>query len=107
MTGFFKRATKPKASVSIILSKDTVSLGEELTGVLLVTSQQEFDAEEVRVEVTGVAPRAIPDGEGGRDDCTLWWILERISSPLHLTPGYEQEFYFRMRARAINSIQVW
>lgn len=97
MAGFFKRATKPEASVSIILRRDTVGLGEELVGVLLVKSLEEFDAEEVRVEVTGVAPGAIPDGEGGRNDCTLWWILERISSPLHLTPGQEEEFHFRVK----------
>ena len=46
MAGFFKR---PKATVSIVLSKDTVRLGEELTGTVHVTSEEEFDADELRI----------------------------------------------------------
>lgn len=50
-----ERVTKPKASVSIVLSKDTFSLGEELAGTLHLTSEDEFDADEIKVVVFCVA----------------------------------------------------
>lgn len=99
MSGFLKRATKPKANVSITLNKDIVSLGEELTGTLHVISEEEFDAHEVRVEVTGVAPRAIADSYGASDKI-LWLIVERASGPLHLAPYYEREFPFSVKIPA-------
>lgn len=90
---FRKRLTKPKASVSIVLSKDTVSLGNELRGTVNVTSEEEFDADEIRVEVTGVAPNAIPGGEDSPPrDKMLWLITERVSGPLHFRQGFRQEF---------------
>lgn len=94
MTIFLK---KPKASISVTLSKDMISLGEELTGGLLIKSEETFDADEIRVELMGIAPKAISNGEGGRYDCTLWWIIERLSGPLHLTPEYEQEYSFSIK----------
>lgn len=93
MTGFL---LKPKASVSITLSRDTVNLGEEITGVLYVTSEEEFDADEIRLIVVGFVPNAIPYG-GGADMCALWKIIKRESGPLHLTQGYRQEFPFSIK----------
>lgn len=100
MSGLLKRATKPKASVSITLSKDTVSLGKELSGTILVTSEEEFDADEIRVEVSGVAPKAIPARFGDEyptaSDKTLWSVVKRMSGPLHLKPGFRQDFPFKV-----------
>ncbi len=83
--------SKPRASVSIVLREDTVSLGRELRGTVHVTSEEEFEADEVRVEVMGVAPGAISSDDGARD-MMLWLIAERVSGPLHFRPGFRQEF---------------
>ena len=66
----------PKASVTVTLTGDTVILGEELSGILHVTSERELDAEELRVEIYG--------NESSRDlgvDAArwvkerFWWII--------------------------------
>jgi len=88
---FRKRMSKPKASVSIALRGDAVSLGKELRGTVHVASEEEFEADEVRVEITGVAPHAISSEDGTRDK-VLWLIVERVSGPLHFRPGLRQEF---------------
>ncbi|UCH70743.1 MAG: hypothetical protein JSV29_01805, partial [Candidatus Bathyarchaeota archaeon] len=48
---FFKRFKKPKAGVSLTIPKTTVELGEDLKGAIIVSSQDEFDATEVRAEL--------------------------------------------------------
>lgn len=88
----------PRASVTVTLTGDTVNLGEELSGILHVTSEREFDAEELRVEIYGLArSRDLGIDAGRRVKERLWWILWRVSGPLHLTRGYEQEFPFSVR----------
>jgi len=53
--GFFKkltgRFTEPKASVSLTIPKSTFELGEDLKGAIIVSSQEEFDATELRAEL--------------------------------------------------------
>ena len=46
--GFFRRFRKPKAQLKIYYKKEWV-LGDELLAVLRVTSQEEFDVEEIGV----------------------------------------------------------
>lgn len=100
MSGLLKRRSKPDATVSITLSRHTVSLGNELTGTILAASEEEFDADEVRVEISGFAPNAIPPSFGGEystsSDKILWSICERVSSPLHLEPGFQKEIPFKV-----------
>jgi len=50
----FKAFKAPNASVSINIGKENFILGETITGDLLVTSQEDFEAEETRVELQGV-----------------------------------------------------
>jgi DNA-directed RNA polymerase subunit RPC12/RpoP len=50
---FFKALSPPKASVAIELSKGEYALGETLDGAILVTSQEDFDVQEIRVDVLG------------------------------------------------------
>ena len=57
---------KPKASISVTLSKDTISLGEELTAGLLIKSEEAFDADEIRVEVRVLLQKPSPPAK--RDD---------------------------------------
>ena len=49
--GFFKRFTKPKASVLLTLSEKTIDLGDDLQGTVAVSCEDEFDATEVRAEL--------------------------------------------------------
>jgi len=43
----------PKASLSINMAKDNFALGEAITGELVFTSNEEFEAKEIRVELQG------------------------------------------------------
>ena len=51
---FFKnlkdRFTKPNATVSLQLSKNSLALGENVEGTLNVASSEEFDVKEIRCE---------------------------------------------------------
>ena len=44
----------PTASISINIGKDSFILGETITGDVLVTSGEDFEANEIRVELVGV-----------------------------------------------------
>ena len=52
----------PKASLSINMAKDNFALGETITGELVFTSNEEFEAKEIRVELQG-AERLRSGGE--------------------------------------------
>jgi len=43
----------PKASVTVNIAKEQFALGEMISGDLLLTSNEEFEAKEVRVELHG------------------------------------------------------
>jgi DNA-directed RNA polymerase subunit RPC12/RpoP len=51
--GFFKSLSPPKANVTIELSKGEYVLGESVDGAVLVVSQEEFDVQEVRIDIIG------------------------------------------------------
>ncbi|RDE17108.1 MAG: hypothetical protein C4K47_00100 [Candidatus Thorarchaeota archaeon] len=48
--GFLSKLQAPKATVAVILDKGTYSLREPLQGKLDVSSSEEFDADELRIE---------------------------------------------------------
>lgn len=47
----FKSLRAPNGSISITIGKDNFSLGENIEGTLTVTSQEDFEAEEIRLEL--------------------------------------------------------
>ena len=49
--GFFKRFTKPKATLSLSVNKSELFFGDELRGIVNVKSQEEFDIEEIIVSL--------------------------------------------------------
>ena len=49
--GFFSRLKTPKASIAVLLDKGSFSLNEPLQGRLEISSSEEFDADELRIEV--------------------------------------------------------
>ena len=48
--GLFKRLKTPKATISITLEKGEFSLRNPLTGTVNVSSSEDFDADEIRIE---------------------------------------------------------
>lgn len=47
----FKSFRAPKANISMSVSKDQLSLGEEIEGTVTITSQEAFEADEIRIEL--------------------------------------------------------
>lgn len=114
--GFFKklkdRVTSPKATVFLKLKKNSFALGEKLEGTLTVTSEEEFDATEIRSEIrceekrktTMRVPETITHSDGRHE--TRWVTQEswetkktfsenpQCSGPLHLSAGQKGEFPF-------------
>jgi len=106
---FFKklkdRVTKPKVSVSLTIPKSTFELGEDLKGAIVVSSQEEFDATEVRAELRCIEKRKREKLEYDErlrrnvqrvywDTATLHSSNPRASSALHLTPSTDKTFPF-------------
>jgi len=49
--GFFKRFTRPKATLALRVDKNQLSFGDELKGIVNLKSQEEFEVEEIRVSL--------------------------------------------------------
>ena len=101
--GFFKRFKKPKTSVSLTVPKSTVELGEDLKGAITVSSQEEFDATEVRAELRCVEKRRRERYEYDErlrrevrrvywDAATLHSADPKASDKLHILPGFKKTF---------------
>ncbi len=107
--GFFRRlkerVTKPKATVVLSLNKNAFTLGEDLKGTLLVTSDEEFDATGLRAEFQCIERRKKGKYEWNertkRNEWEEYWETATLHSEdvkafeeFHLTPGYKKEFPF-------------
>jgi len=57
----FKTSKAPNATISINTGKDDFVLEETITGDILVTSEEEFDAKEIMVELRGVVKSKIEE----------------------------------------------
>jgi len=55
----FKESKAPDATISLNIDKDNFVIGEKITGNILVTSEEEFDAKEIRVELQCIAEQKI------------------------------------------------
>lgn len=108
--GLFKRFKKPKSSVSLTVPKSTFELGEDLKGAITVSSQEEFDATEVRGELRCVEKKRRErwerneHGENVRrvywDYATLHSANPKASGPLHLIPSFKKTFPFKVNIPA-------
>ena len=104
---FFKkikdRVTSPNAKIVIQLNKISFALGENVEGTATITSNEEFDAKEVRCEFQSVETkknvsmrfdpamnRSVP--KEVTESATLYSARPPISGPLHLTPGFSQNY---------------
>jgi hypothetical protein len=112
--GFLKkltgRFTKPNATVSLTILKSTFELGEDLKGAFVVSSEEEFDATEVRAELRCVEKKKREkmeyDDEGRKvhrvywDQATLHSADPRASGKLHLASGFNKTFPFSVNIPA-------
>jgi len=100
---FLKRFTKPKTSVSLTIPKSTFELGEDLKGAITVSSQEEFDATEVRAELRCVERKKREKWEYDPrlrrevrreywDQATLHSVDPKASGPVHLVPSFQKTF---------------
>ncbi|MCP8315892.1 MAG: hypothetical protein H3Z52_03040 [archaeon] len=106
-----EKVTPPKANVSLNLSKNTFALGEDLEGTLVLNSEEEFDASEVRVEFRCIERKKEKRYEWNEqtrrgewkefwETATLYSTDLKVSEELHLTQGYKKEFSFRINIPA-------
>ncbi len=109
--GFFKRFTKPKASVSLTVPNLTVELGNDLKGAIRISSRDEFDATMIRVELRCVEKRRrekwVYSEELKRKVRRVYWDVATLHSAdpkaggkLHLIPGFEKTLPFRVNIPA-------
>lgn len=97
------RLTSPKARISLQLGKNSFVLGENAGATLTVSSDEEFDAEEIRAEIECVekarrvryeydslakhdVPREVQESR------TLYSAKPQASGQLHITQGFSQVF---------------
>jgi len=112
---FFKkfkgRFTKPKSNVSLTIPKSTFELGEDLKGAIVVSSQEEFDATEVRAELRCVEKKKREkmeyDEQRKRNVRRVYWDMATLhsanpkaSGALHLAPGFNKTFPFSVNIAA-------
>lgn len=119
----FKSFKAPNASVSLNIGKDTFVLGETISGELLVTSREQFEAEEIRVELVGFE-RVKAGGEaisgasetpetrlysstnttntrsGSIREFLMYRGQSKLSEKTGITSGYNQQFSFKITVPA-------
>ena len=109
--GFFKRFTRPKATLSLGVDKNQLSLGDELKGIANLKSQEEFDIEEISVSlrcvetVTKTRMVSETDDEGEEecyeeeydDSATLYCDDLRLSGSMPVVIGLNLDFPFVFR----------
>lgn len=114
----FKSFKAPNASATLNISKDNYALGETITGELFITSQEDFEADEIRVELIGIEKMRVGGeplkGASETQETRLYSSLTpqtqsgtireylmfrgqaKVSQKLRIPNGYNQQFSFTM-----------
>ncbi|UCB60387.1 MAG: hypothetical protein JSW72_09865 [Candidatus Bathyarchaeota archaeon] len=101
--GFLDRFRKPKAQVMLTIPKPTVYLGDDLKGAITISSNDEFDATEIRGELRCVEKRRkekwIYDEEKKREVRRVYWDIAtlhsanpKVAEQMHLISGVKKTF---------------
>ena len=104
---FLKRLKAPKATVSVTLDKQAFNLNEPITGTLSVSSSEEIDVDELRIELwvteetraTGSITIPVRDISETRtvtlqQSTTLYQEKNTVAGRMHITEGFNQQFPF-------------
>jgi hypothetical protein len=104
---FFKKlkdkVRAPNAKVALQFTRYSFSLGEDAEGTLSATSDEEFDATEIRCEIQCVEDakrvKYVNDPATNRqvlkevqESATLFSGKPTVSGPIHITKGFSQTF---------------
>ena len=102
--GFLKRFKAPKATISITMDKGEFSLREPMTGKVQVSSSEEFDADEIRMELWVTeftsATGSVDMGGNRKKTVTLQQNNKlhdgkvAIAGRMHITEGFSKDFPF-------------
>ena len=101
--GFLDKLRAPKASISLMLDKQFFSLREPLTGKLAVSSNDEFETDDIRVEMWVTEwVRATENKTVGQSSTpvtaqqtsTLHQSKVSVAGYTQITSGFNQEFPF-------------
>ncbi len=102
--GFLNRFKAPKTTLAISMDKNEFSLREPLTGKFQVTSSEEFDADEIRVEIWvdefTRATGSVDIGGNRKKTVTLQQNNKlhngkvAVSGRMHITEGFSKDFPF-------------
>lgn len=123
--GFLNRFKAPKATVSITMGKSEYSLREPLAGTFHVSASEEFDADEVRVELWvnefTRATGSVELGEKRKKTVTLQQNNKlhdgkvAVAGRMHITNGFSKDFPFSINLppgvppsyRGTNATNTW
>ncbi|MCW4044202.1 MAG: sporulation protein [Candidatus Bathyarchaeota archaeon] len=100
---FTNKFTAPNATVQLKLGQYSVALGENLEGTLTVSSNEDFDATEVRCEISCVERAVVIRQEYDpqlrrmlprqvQESSVLFAAKPVLSGPLHLANGETRDF---------------
>ncbi len=126
--GFLKSLTghlqAPKATVAVLLDKPLVSLREPVTGKIQVTSYEEFDIDEIRLEIivheftratqkhnlNGIEREITSEMRNPHHNSKV-----TLQTGMHVTNGFRQDYPFSVNLpsglpptyRGINATNTW
>jgi len=100
---FLKRLKKPRASITLALSKGPFALGEEVKGTITVESEEDVDVNEILLKLvcweskkkTKLEVDIIEISEEPYwDEAVLYRTKRKVADSLSLTSGFKKEFPF-------------
>lgn len=102
-----EKVTPPKTNITLSLSKNTYFLGEDIEGELIVSSDEEFNADEVRCELQCIESAKVQKRiydpalkhEVTREvweTATLFSVKPILSGPIHISRGFTSKFPFKI-----------
>jgi len=105
--GFLDRFKAPKATISVSLDKQIFNLNEPMTGKLIVSSSEEFDADELRIELwvteETTARGSVTIRAGAEDEEQTVTVKQEdnlheekitVAGRMRVTEGFNQQFPF-------------
>ena len=101
--GFFKMFKKPKTKVNLEFTKRTVALGTSTSGTIRISSNEEFDATEVRAELRCIEKvrreRWVYNKRLRQNIRQVYWDSAMLlsddlaaSGSMHIVPGFKKAF---------------